>query len=183
MNIVFFIIVMMSLIIITIVNPESAFAVMLDGAKSAIDLSFKLLAIYAVWLSVLKIIEKTGLDKKFSAMFSPVTKFLFKGENEKTRALISMNMAANMLGMGGAATPLGIRAMEMMDNGSGKATDNMIMLMVISASSIQLIPATIMALRSANGSASPSDIFLPSLIATTVTTGLGIFLVKLFSRK
>jgi len=182
MNIVFLIIVFMSLLIITIVNPESSLSVMLEGARSAIDLSIKLVAIYAVWLSVLKIMEKTGLDKKLSSLFSPITKFLFKGEDEKTRGVIGMNMAANMLGMGGAATPLGIRAMEMMDRGTGKATDNMIMLMVISASSIQLIPATIMALRSANGSISPSDIFLPSLLATTVTTAVGIIMVKLLSK-
>lgn len=182
MNIVFLIIVLLSLGAITYMSPESTFPVMLDGAKSAIELSLKLLAIYAVWLSVLKIIEKTGLDKKLSSFFKPITDHLFKGENDETKALISMNMAANMLGMGGAATPLGIRAMERMDNKSGVATNNMIMLMVISASSIQLIPATIMALRSASGSSSSSDIILPCIIATTITTAVGIILVKLLSR-
>lgn len=182
MNIIFFFIILFSLLILTWVNPESSLAVMLEGARSAIDLCLKLLAIYAVWLSILKIMEKTGLDKKLSSLFSPITNKLFKGESEQTKSTIGMNMAANMLGMGGAATPLGIRAMELMDNGSGKATDNMIMLMVISSSSIQLLPATIMALRSANGSINPSDIIFPSLLATTVTTLVGIILVKIFSK-
>lgn len=182
MNAVFFIIILISLIAIIIVNPESVLYVMLEGARNAIDLSLKLVAIYAVWLSVLKIMEKTGISNKLAKFFSPITRILFRGESEETRMFISMNLAANMLGMGGAATPLGIKAMELMDKGTGKATDNMIMLMVISASSIQLLPATIIALRSANGSITPSDILLPSIIATSVTTAVGIILVKIFSK-
>ena len=183
MNVVFLIIILVSLTVITWVNPESALAVMLEGARSAIDLSLKLLAIYAVWLSVLKIMEKTGLNKKLSSLFSPITNLLFKGEDKETKSYISMNLAANMLGMGGAATPLGIKAMERMDEGTGKATNNMIMLMVISATSIQILPATIIALRSANYSLNPSDIILPSILATTVTTIVGIILVKIFCKK
>lgn len=182
MNIVFFVIVLVSLVILTLVNPESALSVMLEGARSGIDLCLKLVAIYAVWLSVLKIMEKTGLDKKFSSIFTPITNLLFKGESNETKSIIGMNLAANMLGMGGAATPLGIRAMELMDDGSGKATNNMIMLMIVSATSIQILPATIIALRSSNGSVNPSDIILPSILATTITTLVGIILVKIFSR-
>ncbi len=182
MNIIFAIIIFVSLTIITIVSPESALAVMLEGARGGIDLSLKLLAIYAVWLSVLKIMERTKLDKKLSSLFSPITKKFFKGESEKTQSIISLNLAANMLGMGGAATPLGIRAMEAMDDKSGKATDNMIMLMIISATSIQILPATIIALRSSAGSASSSDIILPSIIATSVTTLVGVLLVKVLSK-
>lgn len=182
MNAIFFIILFVSLVIITWVNPESALAVMLEGARSAIDLSLKLIAIYAVWLSILKIIEKTGLDKKLSSLFSPITNILFKGEKVETKSYVSMNLAANMLGMGGAATPLGIRAMELMDDGSGKATKNMIMLMVISSTSIQIIPTTIIALRSSNFSLSPSDIILPSFLATTLTTVIGVILVKIFTK-
>jgi len=183
MNTVFLIILFIALLLVTIVNPESALAVMLEGATSAINLSVKLLAIYTVWLSVLKIIESTGLDKKLSRLFLPITNYLFEGESEETKSLIGMNLAANMLGMGGAATPLGIKAMEMMDKGDGKATDNMIMLMIISATSIQILPATIMALRSTAGSLNASDIILPSLISTIMTTGVGIALAKVFSRR
>ena len=182
MNVIFFIIILISLSVITYVNPESALSVMLEGARSAIDLCIKLVAIYAVWLSVLKIMEKTGLDKKLSSLFKPITNKLFKGESDETQATIGLNMAANMLGMGGAATPLGIKAMEQMDDNSGVATKNMIMLMVVAATSIQILPATIMALRSANGSLSPSDILFPSLLATTVTTSVGIILVKIFTK-
>jgi spore maturation protein A len=183
MNTVFLIILFIALLLVTIMNPESALAVMLEGATGAINLSVKLLAIYAVWLSVLKLIERTGLDKKLSGLFLPITDHLFKGETKETKAVIGLNLAANMLGMGGAATPLGIRAMELMDKGDGKATDNMIMLMIISATSIQLLPATIMALRSAAGSSNSSDIILPSLISTVVTTGIGIILVKILSKR
>lgn len=182
MNAVFFIIIFISLLAVTFIDPESAMAVMLDGTKSALELSFKLVTIYAVWLSVLKIMEKTGLDRKLSSLFLPVTNYLFKGESEETRKIIGMNFAANMLGMGGAATPLGIKAMEKMDRQDGKASDNMIMLMVISSASIQILPVTIIALRSAGGSVSPSDIILPGLLSSAVTTLTGIILVKILSR-
>lgn len=182
MNAIFFIILFVSLIIITWVNPESALSVMLEGARSAIDLSLKLIAIYAIWLSVLKILEKTGLDKKLASLFSPITDRLFKGEKEETKSYISMNLAANMLGMGGAATPLGIKSMELMDDSSGKATKNMIMHMVISSTSIQILPTTIVALRSSNYSLSPSDIILPTIISTSLTTLIGIILVRVFTK-
>lgn len=83
-----------------------------------------------------------------------------------------------MLGLGGAATPAGIKAISLMDNGSGVATKNMIMLVVVNATSIQLIPATVMSLLASNGATNPSSIILPTLISTAVSTVTGIILVK-----
>ena len=88
-----------------------------------------------------------------------------------------MNISANMLGMGGAATPMGIEAMKGMDNGKGKLTRGMIMFFVINATSLQILPTTIIGLRLANGSANAGDIIMPSIIATLVTTLTGILLV------
>ena len=85
--------------------------------------------------------------------------------------------------MGGAATPLGIKAMERMQDGTPRATDNMILFLVINATSIQLIPATVVGLRAAAGSASPGDIILPSLLATSVATVVGVAIVKALSAK
>jgi spore maturation protein A len=84
--------------------------------------------------------------------------------------------------MGGAATPLGIKAMECMQDGSEKATDNMILFMVINSTSIQLIPATIIGLRAAAGSNSASDIILPSLLATIISTVTGVILAKICAK-
>ncbi len=181
MNILFVIIVILSLGMICIINPESAIAVMLEGTRSAIDLTLKMAAIYALWMGILKVMEKSGLSNYIARIFRPLTRLLFKGESKDTQDLISMNFTANFLGMGGAATPLGIQAMHIMQDGTDKATDNMLMFFIINVTSIQLLPATIIGMRTTAGSSSPSDIILPSLIATTITTLSGIILAKLFS--
>ena len=95
--------------------------------------------------------------------------------------MIAMNMSANMLGLGNAATPMGIKAMKALDDGSGIANTAMIMLIVLNATSIQLLPSTVIGLRASAGSTSPADIILPTLIATITTTILGIVLVKIIS--
>lgn len=181
MNTMFFVMTVASLILVTVVSPDSAFSIMISGASNAISLALKLCAIYAIWLSVLDILQKVGMSRALDRLFSPITKRLFKGEDEKTREFITLNFSANLLGMGSAATPLGIKAMEGMQDGSDKATDNMILFMVVNATSIQLLPATIIGLRSSYGSASASDIILPSLIATAVSTVCGVLLAKAFS--
>lgn len=182
MNIVYFVMTISSLILITAIAPESAFSIMLGGTKTAIELAIILVSIYAIWLSVLKIMEKIGANKLLYRMLRPVTKKLFKGESDMALQYISLNFSANLLGMGGAATPLGIKAMECMQDGTDKATDNMILFMVINSTSIQLLPATIIGMRAAAGSQSASDIILPSLVATTLSTLIGVILAKVFAK-
>ncbi len=183
MNTIYVVMMIGSLLLVTITAPESALSIMLGGAKSAIGLSVSLCAIYTVWLSVLQVIDKTGMGKALSKAFRPLTKKLFKGESDLALEYITLNFSANLLGMGGAATPLGIKAMEYMQDGTERASDNMILFVVINATSIQLLPATIIGLRASKGSASASDIILPSLIATTFSTLIGVILCKVFSSK
>jgi spore maturation protein A len=173
-----------SLGILTVLKPEAVLGIMIDGGKSALDLSLKMIAIYAVWLAVLKIVEKCGLDKKLTSLFSPVVNFLYKDENKRAKAYITMNMTANLLGMGGAATPLGIKAINEMNRDPDKirATTNMILFFVINATSLQFIPATVIALRAEAGSATPSDILLPNVIASILSAGAGFFIVKICSK-
>lgn len=156
---------------------------MIEGVRGAIELSFKLCAIYAVWLSVLKMVEATALDKKLSKILRPVVCKIFKNESDDAYDKICVNLAANMFGMGGVATPAGIKAMSAMSDGSDKATDNMIMLLVINATSIQLIPATVIALRASANSQSPSDVILPTLISSGIATLCGTILCKVLSPK
>lgn len=167
----------------TIRSPESAFPTMIDGVRGAIELSFKLCAIYAVWLSVLKMVEATALDKKLSKILRPVVCKIFKNESDDAYDKICVNLAANMFGMGGVATPAGIKAMSAMSDGSDRATDNMIMLLVVNATSIQLIPATVIALRAGANSQSPSDVILPTLISSGIATLCGMILCKVLSLK
>lgn len=182
MNAIFVVLVVISIILICFISPESVVTVMLDGGMNAITLSVKMLAIYALWLSVLKLMEKTSLDKKIASLFTPITQKLFKGENDEAHSYIAVNLASNMLGMGGAATPAGIKAISAMDTGSESASKNMIMFLVINATSIQLLPATVMALMGTHGSSAPSAIIIPSLIATVVSTISGIIMVKIFTK-
>lgn len=183
MNIAFTALTLVSLVIITIISPSTAFPVMIEGVRNAILLILKLTAIYAVWLSVLKMMEASKLDQKLSRGLKPLIKKLFKHESDEAYNWISINLATNMLGMGGASTPAGIKAMNAMCIEEGKATDNMLFLLVINATSIQLIPATVIALRATAGSANASSIFWPTIIATACSTLIGGILCKLFAAK
>ncbi len=182
MNIVFVLIVTISLIMLTILNPDYALNTMVTGGKNGLMLAVTLFPIYSVWLSILRLIDSTGLNKKIERLFRPIIKKLFKNTTPQANEQIAINMTANFLGMGGAGTKAGIQAIKLMDNGYTKATDDMLMLFVLNSTSIQLLPTTLIALRGVNGSVSPSDIILPSLINTIITTTIGILLVKIFSK-
>lgn len=183
MSIAFLLITFASIVAMIIKSPESAFPTMIDGVGQAITLIIKLTAIYAVWLSVLDMMAKTKLDKKLSKLLKPVARKIFKNESEEAYDWICINLSANMLGMGGVATPAGIKAMSAMEDGSIKATDNMIMLLVINATSIQLIPATVVAMRASHGSQSASDIIVPTLISSGIATLCGMIICKVLSLK
>lgn len=183
MNIAFLLITFASIVAMIIKSPESAFPTMIDGVGQAITLIIKLTAIYAVWLSVLDMMTKTKLDKKLSKLLKPVARKIFKNESEEAYDWICINLSANMLSMGGVATPAGIKAMSAMEDGSIKATDNMIMLLVINATSIQLIPATVVAMRASHGSQSASDIIVPTIISSGIATLCGMIICKVLSLK
>lgn len=174
MNVVFAFILTVCVSLLLFKDPNAALGGMLNGVSSAIAMSIGLVAVYAVWLSVLNVMEKVGLNRAIGKALKPLTKRLFPSENDETRETISLNMSANMLGMGGAATPLGIKAINSMAGDSEKSNDSIALFVVINCTSIQLIPTTIIGLRAAAGSASASDIILPSLIATAVSTVVGV---------
>lgn len=178
MNVAFAALTLLSLVMMTFAAPADMLPSMISGVSGAIVLILKLTAVYAVWLSVLKMAEATGLDRKLSRALRPVIRRLFKGESEKSYDYISVNLASNMLGMGGATTPAAISAMASMCREEGKATDNMLMLLVINATSIQIVPATVIALRAAAGSANAASVFLPTLIATSCATAAGMILAR-----
>lgn len=140
----------------------------------------KLMAIYSLWNGVLKMIEGIGLDKKICSILKPITKKLFPDANEKALKQIGMNLTSNFLGLGGAGTTTGIKAITEMDN--GYATRSILLFFIINVTSIQLLPTTVIALRADANSQAPSDIFLPSLIATSFTTILGIVGVLFFEK-
>ena len=182
MNTVWYSVVIVGLGLMIFNNPQIAFDTVLAGSTNAINLSLKLWAIYAVWLGLLQIVEDTKLDKKIARLLSPIIDFLMGKQDDKAKNQIALNLSCNLLGMGNACTPSGIKALEYMDKGSKHITNAMIMFFVLNTSSLQLIPTTVIGLRIASGSSSPADIILPTLIATTASTVCGIILVKIFSK-
>ncbi len=172
MNVIFSLVLLASGIYLLITNPDSLLSSLIEGGKSGLNLSIKLFAIYAVWTAILTIWKKTGLQSALGKRLSPVLKRLFPKEEKEVYDDLAVNLSANMLGMGSAGTPAGISATEKMSK------KNKIMLIVINSSSVQIIPTTIIAMRSEVGAV--SDIILPSVIATFLSTALGILLVKFF---
>ena len=180
MNIVWVVMLIVSIAVLIFVNPSAALSAMTQGSLDSVNLAMRLVALYAFWLGFFSILEKIGLANKLAKILRPLVKFLFPKSKDETNKLVTMNMSANFLGLGNAATPMAINAVKSMDDGSGKATLNMIMLVVISSTSLQLLPSTVIALRAAHGSTNPTDFMLASLIATVTSTILGVVMVKLY---
>jgi len=183
MNVLFFFLTTASLVYMLFTAPEQALSVALGGAKEAVELSVKMLAVYALWLGVLGVMKQNGVTKLAERLFRPVTKRLFKGESDETRTLISENLAANFLGIGAAATPLGIKATALMQGEDEAARDHTVLFLVINACGVQLLPATIVALRASAGSLSSSDVILPTVLSTLITAAIGISLTLLTRRR
>lgn len=171
-----------SLCILIWTSPDSVLQTMIGASSSALKHSFELVGVYAVWLGILELVDASGLGEKLAKLLRPIIKKLFHTTDEDAQKKIALNMSANMLGLGNAATPMGIEAMKKLDDGSSVATEDVIMLIVLNASSIQLLPTTIIGLRSSAGSLTPADIVLPTLIASALTCIAGISLVKLIQK-
>ena len=158
-----------------------------DAAKTAVQLSISLIGIMALWLGLMKLAEEAGLVRAIAHVVRPILRGIFPDVPKDHPAFGSMtaNLAANILGLGNAATPLGLKAMQdLQELNSEKetATNAMITFIVINATSVTLIPATIIGLRSAAGSANPSSIIVPAIIATTVSTVTGVIVAKLMEK-
>ena len=162
------------------INPAGVLEAVTQGSLDSVNLSMRLVALYAFWLGFFSLLEKTGIAGKFAKLLSPVVRFLFPKAKDESNKFVTMNMSANILGIGNAATPMAIRAINSMDDGSGVATLNMIMLVVISSTSLQLLPSTVIGLRATHNSAAPADFLVASIIATLVSTILGVILVKTY---
>lgn len=174
MNKIWFWLTVTSICILLYINPEIVLPSMLEASESTLKLCISLCAIYSVWLGILQVMEDSGINKKLSKFLTPVTKKIFGNLDDATNELICMNISCNILGMGGAATPLGMKAMQRLDDGSGNANKAMIMLIIFASTSMQILPTTVIGLRITAGSTSASNIILPTIIAAISTTVIGI---------
>ncbi len=166
---------------------DTAVTVLNNGLSKAFELIVTLSPIMCFWSGIMEVAEASGITKTVSRLLSPVTTLLFGKKYKNTDAMrcISMNMSANLLGMGNAATPLGLEAMRALDALNPtpeRASKAMCMFIIINTASLQLIPSSVIALRSQYGSQSPSDIILPSIITTICAFTLGTLSAKIFER-
>lgn len=154
-----------------------------DSAKLGFDVALGLAGIMSLWLGIMSVATESGLVSKLGSLLKPLLKRLFPEipSDHPAMGAMVMNIAANMLGLGNAATPFGLQAMkelQSLNQQARVATNSMCIFLAINTSSVQLIPATAIAYLAANGSANPSSIILSSLLATSVSTVVAIFAVK-----
>ncbi|MDE7454937.1 MAG: hypothetical protein K2M64_03825 [Clostridia bacterium] len=176
MNIVWTVITISAIIALTIINPQSVLTVCLDSSSQALTTALELTAVYCVWLGIFKVAEECKLVEKLSNLLKPVNKWLYGNISEVASNYVSLNLASNMLGVGNAATPSAIEAIKEMEHGQTLSRAGA-MLFVVNATSVQLVPTTVIGLRASLGSVNPSDIILPNFIATVITSIVGIALV------
>ena len=166
--------------ILIFIDPSNILNTMIDASTKTVNLCISLIAIYAVWLGLLKILEDTGACNKLAKILSPIIDFLFGyGIDEQTKSYIAINISSNILGLGNAATPSAIKAMQGLDDKSGKINNAMTMLMVINCLSFQLLPTTTMGLRISAGSNDASSIIFPTILTSVITGLVTITLLKI----
>ena len=158
-----------------------------DGAAQGVTLAIGLVGVMALWLGLLKIAEKSGLVDKLARAVRPIFRPLFPGVPDGHPAISAMllNIAANMLGLGNAATPFGIKAMEELEKLNptpGTATNAQVLFLAINTASLQLVPTTVIALRAAAHSTDPAGIILPCLGASFCAITVAVVSSKLLEK-
>ena len=165
-------------------NLEAGSNAALEGAKSDIQLSISMAGIICLWTGVMEIMNACGLSDGLANAFRPILKRLLPkaSKDTETLAAVSANVSANLLGLGSAATPLGIRAARRMAVGcDGVASDELCLLVVLNTASIQLLPATIASVRAANGAQAPFDILPAVWLASGMSVVAGLIAAKLLA--
>ena len=160
-------------------------AAAVEGAQAAVELCVSIAGMLCLWTGVMEIMRRSGLAEGLSRLLRPVLSALFPQVSKDRGVMdsISANVSANLLGLGNAATPLGIEAVRRMERKTpGTASDAMCMLVVCNTASIQLIPTTVASVRAAAGSSSPFDILPAVWLASALSVGVGIAACKLLAR-
>tara|TARA_R110001606_G_scaffold347564_1_gene496862 strand:- start:25886 stop:27109 length:1224 start_codon:yes stop_codon:yes gene_type:complete len=167
--------------------PGRVVAALWEAADLAVTVSLGLVGVLALWSGLFRLAEHSRLADRLSARVRPLLSRLMPSLNDNpgAGAGVSMNLAANMLGLDNAATPLGLRAMEDLQKSNPqprRASDSQIMFLVLNTSSVTLVPVTVLLYRAQQGAADPAAVYLPMLMATTVSTFVGVWLVARIQR-
>lgn len=168
-------------------NVQAVTDAAIDYANIAVEICIGLIGTMTLWLGIMAIAEKAGLIQKLGNLLSPILTRLFKDipKDHPAMGSVVMNLSANMLGLGNAATPLGVKAMKELEKANkhkGIASDAQIMFLAINTSSVMLIPATIIGYRVAGDSNNPTEIIGAMMLATLVSTVSAVLLAKMFSK-
>ena len=160
-------------------------AAAIEGAERSVELCFSLCGMICLWSAVMELMSQSGLASRLSSLLRPLLSRLFPraSRDRETMEALSENVSANLLGLGNAATPAGIRAVQgMCPPGCKTASDELCLLVVMNTASIQLLPTTIASLRAALGAASPMDILPAVWLSSVVSVTAGITAAKLFEK-
>ena len=166
-------------------NLDAVASAALEGARSAVELSLSMAGVLCLWSGVMEIMNACGLSEGLAGLFRPILRRLLPNASRdpETLAAVSANVSANLLGLGNAATPLGIRAARRMAKGcGGVASDELCRLVVLNTASIQLIPATIASVRAAAGCKTPFDILPAVWMTSALSVTVGLLAAWLLSR-
>ena len=166
-------------------NLDAVAAAAMEGAASAVTLCISMAGIMCLWSGVMEVMKQSGLSELLAAAFRPLLGRLLPqaSKDSETMAAVSANVSANLLGLGNAATPLGLEAARKMSRRTpGVANDALCMLVVCNTASIQLIPTTVAAVRAGAGCAAPFDILPATWLASAISVSVGILAAKLFAK-
>jgi len=188
LNVIWFLLIAVGVVLgIVTGNVQEVTDAAINSAGTAVELSIGLIGIMALWLGIMKIAEEANLISLIGKWLRPIMVRLFPEvpEDHPAMGAMVMNMAANILGLGNAATPLGIKAMkelQELNDEKDTATNSMCMFLAINTSSVTLIASSVIGYRVAAGSANPTEIIGPTIVATLASTTAAIIAVKLFEK-
>lgn len=159
-----------------------------DSAKSAVELTITFFGTVCLWNGIMQIAKETTLMEKITKILQPIMKFLFSEIKKDSTANqeMSMNIVANILGLGNAATPLGLKAMKTLQKENNKKdtlSDTMMMFIILNTASLQIIPTTVIAIRSSLGAKEPTEVIVPVWIATICAAIAGVIAAKILIKK
>lgn len=163
-------------------NSEKILESITLSSSNAIQLCISLIGIYCFWLGIMNIASSAKINDKIAKLCSPVLNKLFPNTSEYTLSFISMNIASNMLGLGNAATPYGLKAMQELhkeNQSQNTPSEKMILFAVINSASLQIIPTTVISLRHTYGASNPSSIVLTTLLTTLISAVSGVLFCKI----
>ncbi len=166
-------------------NGPAVAAAAMEGAAAAVELCLSMAGVLCLWMGVMEVLRRSGLSEGLSRLLRPVLRWLYPSFAKDSAVMdsISANLSANLLGLGNAATPLGIQAARQMSRRSpGVASNELCMLVVCNTASVQLIPTTVASVRQAAGCAAPFDILPAVWLASALSVTVGVLAAKIFAK-